>query len=161
MKERRAGQASKPLAAARTRQQKRLKCSGRSSSGNPVQLLDSTGSPASGRPDPRAALSRSRILRNLAKAREERRHQAMPSLVPTTEVKKALQEGKSGRRVNKLPLTTQASRPPKRTAANSQAAGSVRQAHMRSWLESEEGKQWCRQKKQRFADAENRFEDSD
>ena len=147
MKERRIGQASKSVATVRAAQKRRLEDSGRSSGGNPVQLLDSTGSPAAGMEDASAVLCRSRISKNLSDERKKRRRQAMPALVPTDKVQQALQAGKSDDQgVKALPLFLE---DPRRR----NQAGSVHASRLSEWLKSEDGNNWSREKWQRYQDA--------
>jgi hypothetical protein len=141
---------SKVLARVRVVDQARLAESGRGSMGNPVEMLwqDRKYEADDLPPGANAVLTRGLIPRSLTTARAERRRRATPALKPSTVVQQALQSAKTDTGVAALPMFLQ--KPRKERGQ----AGSVRKEKLSHWLQSEEGLQWRREKKQLFEDAE-------
>ena len=138
------------LARVRAAGQAHLAASGRGSTCNPVAMPSEDGNyqaddlPAGSN----AVLARAVIPWHLEQARAQRRRRATPALKPSAAVNEALKHATSGERVAKLPLFWQDPRKEHRQA------GSVHKQKLDSWLRSDEGKQWAREKQQRYLEAE-------
>ena len=136
------------LARVRAAQQALLTDSGRGSHGDPVRLLADGESPEEGIPEANAVLCRGRISRHLPTEKAKRRRLAMPDLVVSAEVQRAMRSATSDRGVSALPMFLE---DPRRAARH---AGSVRRERLSKWLASAEGKQWRAEKEERYRGAD-------
>ena len=89
-----------------------------------------------------AILARGQVPKNLRAAKKERRARAIPALVPSKAVDRAMRAAKTVHGPAALPLFQARGVP-----------GATHRERLKEWLLSDEGKAWQAEKKERFEDA--------